>query len=268
MDQPSLIAETPPPPAAKAPAMSLAARLLNVFAIPGDVFEEVKAAPHAAANWLVPALIASLVGTISVLIVLAQPAIQQQIREKQDRAIEQQLEKQIKAGKLTREQADQQRAMAEKFTGPIFMKISGTTGAIFYSFARLFLWALVLWLLGLWLLKVRFKYLKAVEIAGLAGMIGVLGTIVALLLKVNLSNPASSPSLALVVGDFDAKNPLHLLLAALNLFDLWQVWVLALGLARLTGVPFVRAGFAVFGFWVIWSSIWISITTALGRLAG
>jgi hypothetical protein len=268
MDQPPPIAETPPPSAPKAPTMSLPARLLNVFAVPGDVYDEVKDAPHTAANWLVPALIASVVGAVSVWIVLAQPAIQQQIREKQDRAIEQQLEKGVRAGKLTREQADQQRAAAEKFMGPAVMKITGMFGAFFYSFARVFLYGLLLWLIGLWWLKVRFNYLKAVEIAGLAGMIGVLGAIVTLLLKVNLSNPASSPSLALAVGDFDPKNPLHLLLAAANLFDVWQLWVMALGLARLAGVPFVRAGFPVFGFWVLWSAVWISIATALGRLAG
>ena len=38
-------------------AMSLAARLLNVFATPGDVFDDVKVAPASTANWLVPALL-------------------------------------------------------------------------------------------------------------------------------------------------------------------------------------------------------------------
>jgi Yip1 domain len=268
MEQPPPIVETPPPPAPKAPPTSLIARLLNVFAVPGDVFEEVKEAPPTAANWLVPALIASVVGAVSVWIVLAQPAIQQQIREKQDHAIGQKLEKAVQAGKLTRQQADQERAAAEKFMGPTLMKISGTVGAFFFSFVRVFLWGLVLWVIGLWWLKVRFNYLKAVEIAGLAGMIGVLGAIVTLLLKVNFSNPSSSPSLALAVGDFDPKNPLHLLLAAVNLFDVWQLWVMAVGLARLAGVPFFRAGFPLFGLWLIWSSVWISIISALGRLAG
>jgi hypothetical protein len=248
--------------------MSLTARFLNVFAVPGDVFDEVKASPHAAANWLVPAIIASLAGVLTVLIVLSQPAIQQQIREKQERAVEQRLDKMVKAGQITREQANQQQAMAEKFMGPTLMKMAGAASAVAYSFARVFLWALVLWLIGLWLLKVRVGYLKTAEVVGLAGMIGVLGTIVTLLLRVNLSNPASSPSLALAVGEFDPKNPLHLLLAAVNLFDLWQIWVMALGFSRLASVSFARVGFLVFGFWVIWSSVWISISAALGRLAG
>ncbi len=248
--------------------MSLAARLLNVFATPGDVFEELKAAPHAAANWLVPALIACAVGLASTWIVLNQPAIQQEIREKQDRAIEQRLEKAVKAGKMTREQADQQRAAAAQFMGPAVMMVSGSVGAIVYGFGRVFLWGLVLWLLGRWWLRVPVPFMKNVEVAGLAGMIGVLGAVVGLLLKVNFSNPTSSPSLALAVGEFDPKNPLHLVLAALDLFDVWQIWVMALGLARLGSVPFARAGFPVFAFWVIWSSFWILISAVLVRLAG
>ena len=56
MEQPQLTPEAPPE-APPPPAMSLVGRLLNVFATPGDVFQEVKAAPETAANWLVPALI-------------------------------------------------------------------------------------------------------------------------------------------------------------------------------------------------------------------
>jgi len=241
---------------------------MNVFAVPGEVFEEVRASAHVVGNWLVPALVGSVVGVISIFIVLSQPAIQQQLREQQDQAIEKRLDKMDQAGQLTRQQADQQKEFADKFMGPTMMKISGSLAAAFWSFARVFLWALVLWLLGLWLLQVRFDYLKAVEIAGLAGMIGVLGTLVKLLLQVNLCNLTSSPSLAMAVKNFDPKNPWHLVLAGLNVFDLWEVVLMALGLARLAGVPFARAGLPVFGVWVMLSSAMIVFAAAMQRLFG
>ena len=247
---------------------SLIARLLNVFAVPGEVFDEIKASAHSPANWLVPAIVGCAVGVISVFIVLSQPAIEQQIREKQQQAMDKQFDKMVQAGKLTRDQADRQKEMAEKFMGPTMMKLSGAVAAAIWSFARVFLWGLVLWLLGLWLLRVRFSYLKALEIAGLAGMIGALGTIVKLLLQVNLSNLTSSPSLAIVVKDFDPKNPWHMVLAGLNVFDFWQVAAMALGLSRLARVPFARAGFAVFGVWVLFSSVFLAFTAATQRLFG
>ena len=74
---------TPDPPAPVAPKMSLAARLLNIFAVPSDVFEEIRTSPHSAANWVVSALLGAIVGAISVVIILSQPAVIQKIREQE-----------------------------------------------------------------------------------------------------------------------------------------------------------------------------------------
>src|SRR5437899_5129613 len=140
MEPPPPILE-PQPAAPKPPTTSLAARLLNVFAIPGDVFEEVRAMPNSVANWLAPVVLSSLVGVISAIVIFSQPAIQQQVREQQAKK----MEDWVKAGRMTQAQADQAAAMAEKFTGPTMLKIFGGIGAVFVSFARVFGWALALW---------------------------------------------------------------------------------------------------------------------------
>lgn len=263
MDQPPLIAQEPPP-ANRAPTTSLAARLMNVFAAPSEVFEEVKASRPTTANWLVPALITAVVMAVSMVIVASQPAIQQKVREQQDQAIE----KQVTAGRLTRQQADQQQAMMEKFATGTLLQVGAGVAGVFFGIGRVFWWATVLWLLGRWLLRTRFSYGKAMEAAGIAGMIGVLGMIVTMLLQVNLSNPSASPSLALVVGDFDAKKPAHLLLAALDVFQVWQAGVLGCALARLAGVPFLRGAFVMFGFWIIWQSLAIGLGAMVGKMFG
>ncbi len=260
---PVLPPELPAPPS---PKMSLAARLLNVFAVPGDVFEEVRTAAHSAANWIVPAILGAAVGAVAVVIVLSQPAVMQKIREQQEQAIEKRLEKLVQAGKMTRQDVEKQKEMAEKFMSPTIMKVSGAVSVVVMSFLRVFLLALVLWAVARWFLRARIGYLKAAEIVGLAAMIGVLGALVKLLLQVNFSNPASSPSLAIFIKEFDPKSTLHMLLAALNLFDFWELAIMALGLARVAGVPFGRAGLAVFGFWVIWSSILISLSALAQRM--
>ena len=225
--------------------MSLAGRLLNVFAAPGEVFDEIKTAPYRVTNWLTPALLAAVIGSLSVVIMFSQPAIIQQIREQQTKVFEDQ----VSAGKMTRAQADQTEAMVEKFSGPTIMMISGSVGAVCSSFIRVFWWALVLWLLGLIFLKTKLDYLKAVEVAGLATMITILGTIVTLLLTVILGK-ITTPSLALLLDHFDSKNGLHLALAAVNLFALWQVGVMATGLARLSGARFSKALGLTTGCWV------------------
>ena len=123
--------QIPPVPTLPAPASSLAARLTNIFVSPGDVFEEVKVSPPTANNWLVPVLLLAVIGVISTFVIFSQPAMMQQIREQQAKVFDQQ----VKAGKMTQSQADQAMAMAEKFSGPMMMKISGSIGAVVSSSA-------------------------------------------------------------------------------------------------------------------------------------
>ncbi len=247
--------------APKPAGTSLAARLLNVFAVPGDVFDEVKAGRITAANWLVPVLLWAVVGVIFALIIFSQPAIQQQLREQQART----LDKLVETGKMTRADADDAMAKFEKYGGPTLLKISGSVGAVLLSFVHVFWWALVLWLAGRWFFKAQFRYLKALEVTGLAMMIGVLGQIVTLLLVVNLARLFATPSLGLVISDFDATRKSHLVLGAANVFSFWLVGVMALGLAKLAGVPFLRAAFPVLAYWLLQESLLIML--GLGQFA-
>lgn len=255
---------TPEPNTPQPPTTSLAARLLNVFAMPGEVFEEVKTAPPTTANWLVPVILNCIVGAIAAIILMSQPAILQGIREKQDA----QFQKRVQAGKMTQADADRAIAMTEKITGPTMMKITGVIGSVVFSFAAFFWWATVLWLLGRWFLQVEFGYTKAMEAAGLASMIGVLGVLVTLLLQVNLSNLTSSPSLALLVNDFDAKKVSHLVLGAVNVFAIWRVMVQSIALARLAGVPLIRSLFVMMPVWLLCQVVMIAFASLAGRLGG
>jgi hypothetical protein len=247
----------PPPPA----PTSLAARVLNVFASPGEVFEEVKAAPTTVANWLVPCLVFAVVGVVACLIIFSQPTIIQQLRNEQTKKIEQQ----VKSGAMTQADANKVLEVMDKFVGPTTMKIAGSVSAVVMGFMRLFWWGFILWLAALWFLKVRISYMKALEVTGLATMITVLGVIVGLLLVVNFGKLFSSPSLALAVSDFDAQKKSHLLLGAANVFSFWFIGVLSAGLSRLAGVRFTRALFVILTYWVLQELV--LIFAGLGQMA-
>jgi Yip1 domain len=233
---------------------------MNVIASPGEVFDEIRTTRSTASNWVVPAIIASILGIAFTLVMFSQPAIQRQMREQQERAFE----KQVQAGKMTQQQADQAMEMTQKFTGPM-MKIFGSIMAVVMSFAKLFWWALVLWLIAKWFLKANIPYMKAVEVAGLSSIIVVLGGIVALLLMVILGKMYASASLALLVSEFDVTSKKHYLLAAVNGFSFWLVAVMGLGLARLAGAPFGRATLLLLTYWIAMSLLLIGI--GMGQLA-
>jgi hypothetical protein len=251
----------PQPTADLPPRMSLAARLLNIFAVPSDVFSEVKTAPNSTSNWLVPAILSAVVGALAAIIILSQPAIQQQLRETQAKA----MEAQVKAGKITQEQADQFAAVAEKFMGPTMLKLFGTGGAVVFSFVHVLWWAFMLWLMSRWPLRVQIPFPKALEVAGLGMMINILGAIVGMLLIVNLGRMGATPSLALVVNDFDATRKSHLFLGAANIFYVWLMGVMSVGLSKLAGVPFLRAAWVVFTYWIIQETF--LIMSGMGQFA-
>lgn len=239
---------TPPPPETSAePSMSLAGRMLNVFATPGDVFEEVKAQPAIVANWLVPLILSCVVGVIASVLIFSQPNVVQQFREQQDKAFD----KKIEAGKMTKQQADQVRAVLEKFSGPKFMMISGSISVAIWTPAVLFLIGLVVWLIGTQLFNAQFTYLKAVEVVGLASVISILGTIVRTLLVVAKGNMMMAPSPVLFIQNFDPKNLTHALLSILNFATLWYLAVVSIALQKLGGTSFGKAAACIYGLWAL-----------------
>ena len=163
--QPPILEGQPAMP--EPPKTSLMARLLNVFATPGDVFEEVKASPFSVANWLAPALMFILVSWVGAGLILSQDSIKQQLSDLTAKAIE----KQIEAKKMPPERAEAARQVGEKY-GSIGAKISMVTGPVLAAFISPFWWGLILWL-GAKILRGNSSYMKAVEVAGLVNMIGV-----------------------------------------------------------------------------------------------
>ena len=239
--------EPAPPPFpddATASKMSLGARLLNVFAAPGDVFEEVRAAQPAAANWLVPVLVSCVAGVAAVFVMFSQPAVMQQMREKQ----EQQLDKLVASGKMNAEDKQRAEAGIERL-GTTLIKVSGSVGAVVGNFAWLLIAALVLKLFGRLAFQAPIAYPKALEIAGLAAMISVLGGIVQMLLVLVTGSLFVSLGPALLIQDFDAANKMHLALASVNIMTLWYLGVLAVGLAKLSRGGFAKAALWLFSLW-------------------
>jgi len=228
------------------PGLSLSGRLMNVYAAPGEVFEAIKPTPPAASNWLVPILLACLVGVVNVWVMFSQPAVQQQLREQQTK----QFEQMVDDGKMTREQVE---GIQEKLGDTQFLiaKIAGSFGAVFFSVIWLFFISLLLWLFARWIFKTRFAYMKAVEMVGLSTMIGVLGGIIGLLVIVATGNMYATPGPALLIQDYDLTNKTHLMLSSLNLVTLWYVGVLSVGLSKLTGKPFLTAALWLYGIWAV-----------------
>ncbi len=263
MDQTPESTKAIPPMPPELPPMSLGARLLNVFATPGDVFDRVKAAGPTMLNWLAPALLTILVGWACAWLIFSQDSIRHQLNQITDQAIQKQVEK----AHMSEAQAEQMRAVAEKYSG-LTQKFMAIVGPVLGAFISPFLMGLLLWLIGTKALKGQFDYMKAVEVVGLSNMIVILHGIIKTLLIVAMGNLFAGPSLVLLVKDFNPQNPAHLLLAAVDVMTFWLLAVRSIGLARLSGASVAKAAAWLFGLWAAYTGFSIGMRAAMQAVFG
>jgi len=236
---------------------------MNVFAAPGEVFSEVKTATPSVANWLVPAVLFMVLSWLSAGLIYSQPAIRQQISELSTKAIDRQVEK----GKISSTQAESARAAAENLGG-VGYEIGAAVGPVFAAFISPFLGGLIFWLVGSFALKGNFPYMKGVETVGLSNMILALGVIVKTLLILITGNLFASLSLTLVLKEFDPQNPVHSLLAMMDVMIWWQLIVRSIGLARLSGASLGKAAAWIFGIWIALMGVMIGLGAAVRAAFG
>lgn len=235
-------------------AMSLPSRMANILPAPGEVFDSIKAATPDAANWLIPAFVLVVVGWLGAAVIFAQPPIQHQISEMTDKAIEKQIEKRH----ASKEDAERMREQGAKFGG-ISSKIGAATAPVMAGLLIPLWYGLIVWLVGTKIFKSQFPFMKAVEVTGLANMIGVIEAALKTMLILVTGNVFASPSLALLVKDFDPQNMTHSLFAMADVMTFWFLAVVALGLARLTGRSYSRAALWVFGIWIFFAALRLGI---------
>jgi hypothetical protein len=239
------------------PISPLLTRLSNALAAPGELFEELRGSRVMHANWLVPALLFILSSWFAAALLISSESVRQQISQLATQAIEEQ----VQAGKMQPAQAGAARDAAGKWA-VVGAMMGMTMGPVFSAFISPFGWGLIIWL-GVKVMKGATAFMKAVEVAGLANTVLVLEPIVRALLVLGLGNVLVSPSLALLVREFDPRNPVHGLLSACNLIILWAVAVKGVGLAKLAGVRFAKAALWVFGCWVCYTGFFIGIGLAM-----
>ena len=241
---------------------SLAGRMLNIFAAPGEVFDSIKGKAPSHSNWLGPAVLLLVVSWLGAWLVLSQGALKQQMHEAADKAIE----RQIKAQHMSEAQAEQAREAGEKYAS-IGQTVGYIAMPVMMAFLPPFVIGLLLWFVAQYALKAPLPYLKVLEITGLAAMISVLETVVRTLLILITGKLMASPSPTLLIQEFDPANALHSLAIFANPFFFWLLIVRAIGLARFTGSSLRKAAGWVFGLWFGYSGLFWAFGWAMQQVA-
>lgn len=230
--------------------MSFSEKLVNIFASPGELFENVRLTEKTTSSWLIPWIIFTAAAIIMGQLVMNNASLVDQIGA----TIKKGFDKQVQEGEMSQEQADQTYEQFAK-PGSTMFTLFQIGGTVFGSFAILFILALLYWLIGKSAMKATAPYAKVLEVVGLTFFIGTLEQIVTTLLMIAMDSIHATPSLGIFVSDFDTENKLHVGMAKINAFTFWNLSVLSVGLGRLFQRDVPKVLVLVFAVWILWSLV-------------
>jgi hypothetical protein len=236
---------------------SLVESLFGMFSEPGEVFERLRDRPLQHINWILPLILLMVLGSIQSIVVTQQPQVIITARQ----GIEQTFDKAVADGKMTRQQADQQVSMTESFLTPGIMGIFGAIGMMVTMVILFFTEALIIWVLGKYVLGGNAGYLKSLEVVGLSNVVAAVGLPIMTLLVIIYGDPSANPGPMLLLRPFDHHNKLHLIISAFNIFSVWSMIVMGIGVARVNKAASVK-GVAV--CLVIWVIVVVGLILAFG----
>ena len=224
--------------------IGLVGRMIRVFNAPRQTFEAARQG-HTWLDWFVPTLIVGIVSLVSVAMI-AQIAIESSMKM---------AEQFTPGGEVTAEQKE----MMESLQGA--SKVMGVIAAPFMSFISLFITALVLLVVAR-TIGGAVTYGLMLVVAAYASLIGALQLILLTPLMLAKGTVTVHIGLGSFVSDEMMKTFSGRLLAGFDLFTFWEVFVLAIGIAAVSGLDTKKALIPLLVLWVIW----ILIQAALGGL--
>jgi hypothetical protein len=224
--------------------MSLPQRLGSVFLAPSRVFVQLRERPRILGALLVILAIAAVAGTVTMG--LTEKAQLERIDS-------------LDLGEEQRQQAEMQ-AKIGKYASPVFWMI----GTIFYVYVV----ALILYLLGNFALGGQAAYKQISAALAHASIIMVPELLVKIPLMFAQGKIEVTTSLAALLPVEAEKSTLYYLLAQIDLFGLWRLWLAVLIVSLIAGVARKKAAVGVIGTWVVWSLVWAPLQKVLAGLGG
>jgi hypothetical protein len=233
-------------------------RAAGVFSSPSETFEELSTAPVRNSTWLFPLLLSIIISVVFVVAIFYNQSLRDQIIEQ--RMAE--MQKQVSEGKIQQEQVDRAN---EAMESPVMFMLFGGISAVFAAAIAFFLVALFIWLGGVLFLKFGGGYPKVLEMYGLASLVGLAGAVVTLIMMNLFGSMYAAPAASMaVMNTFDHRNAIHNLLSAVNIFSIWQVAIVGIGLAKVSKRPTGSGMGVAFGLWGAWVIVSVALATLFG----
>lgn len=228
--------------------LSLADRLMRVVYAPRSSFEAVRDDP-ATQDWLLPVMLMCLVwigsnyATLSVTADPGLPAMQERLQG------------------LPEEQRQEALQNLETWREHGWMTLPLVNG-----FSTVVCVGLVMLGVGRWILRADVTLRQMLTLKGYAAVIVAIEKVVSTPLMLFSQKPFVHLGPGAFVGEEAAGTFLGKMLIGVNLFDLWQVYVVGTGLSVMAQVPANRAIAVVLFVWLVWLAMGAAVPEPPGPL--
>jgi len=211
-------------------SMSFFSRVVNIFIAPGKVFEFLMQKPI----WIVPLSVVTLAVTLQQGIIMSSQTGKEGMR--------QEIQKSPRAAQLSSEQVDQQISMMGKII-PISTLIMAPLITFMAAGLIYFIFSIVL--------GGEITYKHTLSAWTHVGMIGIVGIAVQTALVFIKGNIRPNTSLAAFLPFLEEDSFVYHFMQTFDLFVLWQLAVLAIGMGLLSRVGTKKAAIALYSTLVV-----------------
>lgn len=231
--------------------MSLIDKLIGVLVEPSRVFEYIKVKGSKTVDWLIPILLLIVFTILSSWTIMQNPEIKADLDAKQRAAIEENLDKAVKEGKITQQQKEEQLEQIEKFTGGPAMQIIQYISIAVFMFVFLFVLSGVYFFIWTFLLKGQGKFSDAVSVYGLSTVISLIEVILVAIVSLLMAKLINGISVAAFL-DVEKGTTLSYALSKINPFTFWWLYVIGVGLSKVFVVPKGKSLITIFALWFVY----------------
>ncbi len=232
--------------------ISLSDAMTGVITEPGNTFESVKVSTKRS-YWVIPIIIFIVLTLVSTFLVMNDEELYSEIKAKQKEVMTERMEKAVKEGKMTREQMNEAMERTDKMfskSSPLFYVFT-TVGPVMTIFLALFVKGLILWGV-LKLFKGMATYMLIICVLGLTSIIDSIQAVIDTVLAIFLGKLNANIGPALLFSKEAVGTTMMTLLSHFDVFNIWYLIVLGIGLAKISGLKSGQTMPVVFGLWLIW----------------
>ncbi len=208
-------------------------KIVGVISEPSTLFSKLSLFPVKTTDWMLPLLAMIIISIAATFIYMSNPEIKLQMQLQQQKAMQEQFDKMVESGQMTRQQADEQlEKTSQMMNNPMLTLLFPSIGIFIITIIWFFIITTIAFMIAKFALKGDGGFTQAMSAMGLPLYISVLQTIVLIILGLIMGKMLTGLNPAALTG-MDVKTLPGFLLSRLDVFSIWFYIVVGIAFAKM-----------------------------------